>query len=226
MKVERKMAAEHVVFHIPRCGGTALTELLLRCGSGPLCVDKRVDGRIEDKVEREGEKGKVVVSQQSKWLEGEGNVYIVMRDPVERAVSLYRHWEEGGVDAGAVGWKKKTFDEYVSGGQLESNWVTRALSGGKFEGECTEEMYEKARGVLLSSSVHRLSELEGLMDAMEERGVVFVDKEKAGRILRRKINASKGREALNPEYVDKLREVNDKDCRLWEMVVGRGNFSR
>jgi len=221
------MAEDHVIFHIPRCGGTALIEVLKNVtGSYQLVVDKEVDGELIDKVEGENGGDRVVVSQRSKWLESGGKRYIVMRDPVERAVSLYSHWEEGGVDAEAVGWRKKTFEEYAGGDQLESNWVTRALSGGKFEGECTEEMYERAKEVLLSSSLHKLSDLEGVIDAMEKGGLKLVDKSRAREILGRKLNASKRNKVLKKEHVEKLRKANDKDCKLWEIVKSATNFSQ
>ena len=216
------MRVEHLIYHIPRCGGTAVSELLKLCTVGPFRRDATVDGEIEVETVREGDHGIVMVSQDPQWLERADNVYIVLRDPVARAVSLYNHLEEvvekaANSDASLVGWHHKTFEEYLGGDQLESNWITRALSGGGFQGECTEEMYHQAVLRLCSSSVHTLDNLGGLVERLRRNGVRMVREEVVNRFITEKTNASKRTTHLEREQIERLMEVNAMDCKLWEI---------
>ena len=216
------MRVEHLIFHIPRFGGTSLSELLKLCTVGPFRRDATVNGEITTEIVREGDHGIVMVSQDPQWLERADNVYIVLRDPVDRAVSLYNHLEEviekhANSDASLIGWHHKTFEDYVAGDQLESNWVTRALSGGQYQGECTEEMYHQAVLRLCSSSIHTLNDLGGLVERLRRNGVRRVRDDVLEKFLSGKTNASKRKAKLEREQVERLIEVNNMDCKLWEI---------
>jgi hypothetical protein len=57
-----------------------------------------------------------VVSQNPELLNIADNVYLVMRDWVDRAVSLYHHLEENRLlvgDSGFVTWHNKSMAEYL-----------------------------------------------------------------------------------------------------------------
>ena len=216
------MRVEHLVFHIPRCGGTAVSELLKLCTVGPFRRDATVDGEITVETVREGEHGIIMVSQDPQWLERADNVYIILRDPVARAVSLYNHLEDviekhANSDASIVGWHHKSFEDYLGGDQLESNWITRALSCGGFQGECTDEMYHHAIMRLCSSSVHTLDNLPGLVDRLRRNGVRMVKDAVVNKFMREKTNASKRTTNLEREQVERLMEVNQMDCKLWDI---------
>ena len=63
--------------------------------TGGLLCDRIEDGKLFLKTVRErGDGPIVVVSQNPELLNIADNVYLVMRDRVDRAVSLYHHLEE------------------------------------------------------------------------------------------------------------------------------------
>jgi hypothetical protein len=215
------MSTEHLVYHIPRCAGTMIGGLLKNHCISPLRRDSVENGEIVMEVLKDG-RGGVTLTQDPSSLKGADKVHIIMRCPISRAVSLYHHLEktvDGAADSDAllVGWRKKTIDEYVNGDQLESNWVTRALSGGQFVGECTEGMYREAVLRLCSSSVYTLEQLGKMIESMGENGVEFEDEGGVARRLGEKVNASDG-EVATDEQRSKLAAANVYDCRLWELA--------
>ena len=150
---------------------------------------------------------------------------MVVRDPVQRAISLYHHLQEqnpgearDGLDAELVHWHDKSLEEYVSGDQLEHDWMTRALGGGVFKGECTDETFQEALVRMCGSSVFLLSELDELVREMRKRGVRITDIEGAEKVVERKRNGAKGERNLSPENADKIIAANGYDCRLWEIA--------
>ena len=97
------MRIDHLVFHVPRCGGCSLESVLIERSTGGLLCDRIEDGELVLKTIREPCDGPiVVVSQDPELLDVADNVYLVMRDPVDRAVSLYHHLEEEGTDSDFV----------------------------------------------------------------------------------------------------------------------------
>jgi hypothetical protein len=219
------MRVDHLVYHIPRCGGTTLEEVLREHSSAPLRCDRIKDGKIVLEVMREGTAGVVVLSQDPKWLSCAENVYVVVRDPVHRAISLYHHLQEcnpgqarDGLDADLVAWEDKSIDEYLSGYQLEHDWMTRALGGGVFQGECTDDTFQEALVRLCGSNVFLLSELDELVREMRKRGVRITDIDGAEKVMERKRNGAKGERNLSPENADKIIAANGYDCRLWDIA--------
>ena len=148
-----------------------------------------------------------------------------MRDPVDRAVSLYHHLEEKGIDSNFVAWNKKSLAEYLEGDQLEQDWVTKTLSGGDYQNEVTQASYHKAVTTLCRSTVFLLSELDELLREMKSRGVrVDLNDPVKPR------NASAGRRDLSKTEMEKIIEANFFDCRLWDlaqvMATARRNCTR
>lgn len=219
------MRVDHLVYHIPRCGGTTLEEVLREHSSTPFQCDRIEDGEIVLEVMREGTAGVVVLSQDPKWLSCAQNVYVVVRDPVQRAISLYHHLQEHNpgkardrLDADLVDWEDKSLDEYLSGHQLEHDWMTRALGGGVFQGECTDDTFQEALVRLCGSNVFLLSELGELVREMRKRGVRITDIEAAEKVVERKRNSAKGERSITPENANKIIAANTYDCRLWEIA--------
>jgi hypothetical protein len=209
-----EMRIDHLVFHVPRCGGSSLELVLIERSTGGLLCDRIEDGELVLKTIREqGEGPVVVVSQNPLLLDIAENVYLVMRDPVDRAVSLYHHLEEIGIDSDFVAWNKKSLAEYLKGDQLEHDWITKSLSGGDYHSEVTQASYHKALLTLCRSRVFLLSELDELLREMKRRGVRVDLNDKV-----RSRNASKGRKDLSKGEMDKIIEANFYDCKLWDLA--------
>ena len=221
-----EMRIDHLVFHVPRCGGSSLESALIERSTGGLLCDRIEDGELVLKTIREPGEGPIVaVSQNPELLDVADNVYLVMRDPVDRAVSLYHHLEEKGVDSDFVAWHKKSLAEYLEGDQLEHDWVTKTLSGGDYQNEVTQASYHKAVTTLCRSTVFLLSELDELLREMKRRGVrVDLNDPVKPR------NASTGRKDLSKAEMEKIIEANFFDCRLWDlaqvMAAARRNCTR
>ena len=211
------MKIDHLVFHIPRCGGSSLETTLIERSTGGLLCDRIEDGKLFLKTVRErGDGPIVVVSQNPELLNIADNVYLVMRDPVDRAVSLYHHLEEKrllGGDSGFVTWHNKSMAEYLDGDQLEHDWVTKTLSGGDYESDVTHLSYRKAVMTLCSSNVFLLSELDELLREMKRRGVSI---DLSNGVTSR--NASTGQQYLSRDESEKIIEANLYDCRLWDLA--------
>lgn len=209
-----EMRIDHLVFHVPRCGGSSLESVLIERSTGGLLCDRIDDGELVLKTIREGGDGPIVaVSQNPLLLDVADNVYLVMRDPVDRAVSLYHHLEEKGVDSEFVAWNNKSLAEYLDGEQLEHDWVTKALSGGDYKRDVTQGSYHKAVTTLCRSTVFLLTELDELLREMKSRGVrVDLNDPVHPR------NASTGRKHLSKVEMEKIIEANFFDCRLWGLA--------
>lgn len=84
-----------------------------------------------------------------------GRAFTIMRDPIERAVSMYYYRTKDKMDLDV------TLEEYAKGQGIENNWMTRYLSG-QMEGELTKEKLEQAKVVL------RRKFLIGFVDDFQE----------------------------------------------------------
>ncbi len=74
----------------------------------------------------------------------QGRAFILLREPVERAVSMY-HYRTQGEDA--VLDSSITIEDYAQGNGIENNWMTRFIVN-KMEGELSKEHLEQAKEIL------------------------------------------------------------------------------
>lgn len=77
-------------------------------------------------------------------LEHKGRAFTILRDPVERAVSMYYQRTQG---ENADLDPSISLEDYAQGNGIENNWITRFITG-KMEGELTVEHLEQAREIL------------------------------------------------------------------------------
>jgi hypothetical protein len=100
-------------------------------------------------------------------LDHQGRAFIVMRDPIERATSMYYHRVKtlGNLDAAT------TIEDYAQGNGIENNWMCRFLAN-RMSGELTKEDLDQAKEVLktkftigflddLEESVHQVMKFNG-----------------------------------------------------------------
>ncbi len=87
----------------------------------------------------------------------QGRAFIVMRDPIDRATSMYYHRLKtlGDLDSTI------TIEDYAQGNGIENNWVCRYLAN-RMAGELTKEDLDQAKEVL------RTKFLIGFLDDLEE----------------------------------------------------------
>lgn len=74
----------------------------------------------------------------------QGRAFIIMRQPVERAVSMYYYRTQG---ENAILDSSITIEDYAQGNGIENNWLTRFLVN-KMEGELAKEHLEQAKEIL------------------------------------------------------------------------------
>ena len=94
-----------------------------------------------------------------------GRLFAILRDPVERAASLFyfiqdTQWKQP--NSGNEQFASMTIDEFYEGGFAENNWMTRFLTNELTKGELTEEDLNIAKEVL------RQKCLIGLLDSKGE----------------------------------------------------------
>ena len=85
-----------------------------------------------------------------------GRAFTLLRDPIERAVSMYYVRSTAYGDLQGV-----TIEDYAKGKGIENNWMTRFLTG-QMEGELSKEQLELAKVLL------RRKFLVGFLDDIEE----------------------------------------------------------
>ncbi|KAL7534488.1 hypothetical protein ACHAXR_005912 [Thalassiosira sp. AJA248-18] len=103
-----------------------------------------------------------------------GRAFILLRDPIERAMSMYwyRVNELGDLDASI------TIEDYAQGNGIENNWMCRFLAN-RMTGELTKEDLEQAKEILkekflvgfiddLEESVYRIMKFNGWKFALDE----------------------------------------------------------
>ena len=90
-------------------------------------------------------------------LNHQGRAFIMFRNPIERATSMYYHRvkELNNLDPSI------TIEEYAQGNGIENNWMTRFLAN-RMTGELTKEDLERAKEILKDKF------LIGFLDDMEE----------------------------------------------------------
>jgi len=90
-------------------------------------------------------------------LEHQGRAFILFRDPIERATSMYWHRikEVGDLD------DTTSIEDYAQGNGIENNWMTRFLAN-RMTGELTKDDLEQAKEILKSKF------LIGFIDDLEE----------------------------------------------------------
>eukprot|EP00985_Skeletonema_marinoi_P023299 scaffold15419_cov206-Skeletonema_marinoi.AAC.16 len=90
-------------------------------------------------------------------LNHQGRAFMMMRNPIERAVSMYWHRvkEIGDLDA------EITIEDYAQGNGIENNWMTRFMTN-RMTGELTKDDMEQAKQILKEKF------LIGLLDDLDE----------------------------------------------------------
>lgn len=90
-------------------------------------------------------------------LNHQGRAFIMMRNPIERAVSMYWHRvkEVGDLD------KDISIEDYAQGNGIENNWMTRFLTN-RMTGELTKDDMEQAKQILKEKF------LIGLLEDLDE----------------------------------------------------------
>ena len=90
-------------------------------------------------------------------LEHQGRAFIMLRNPIERAVSMYYHrlHELHDID------ESVSIEDYAQGNGIENNWMTRFLAN-RMTGELTKEDLEQAKEILKEKF------LIGFLDDLEE----------------------------------------------------------
>jgi len=90
-------------------------------------------------------------------LNHQGRAFMIMRNPIERAVSMYWHRvkEVGDLDA------EISIEDYAQGNGIENNWMTRFLTN-RMTGELTKEDMEQAKQILKEKF------MIGLLDDLDE----------------------------------------------------------
>jgi len=90
-------------------------------------------------------------------LQHQGRAFILFRDPIERATSMYWHRikEVGDLD------DTTSIEDYAQGNGIENNWMTRFLAN-RMTGELTKDDLEQAKEILKSKF------LIGFIDDLEE----------------------------------------------------------
>ncbi|KAL9178516.1 hypothetical protein ACHAXT_001854 [Thalassiosira profunda] len=90
-------------------------------------------------------------------LAHQGRAFILLRDPIERATSMYWHRvkEVGDLDAST------TIEDYAQGNGIENNWMCRFLAN-RMTGELTKDDLEQAKEILKEKF------LVGFLDDLEE----------------------------------------------------------
>jgi hypothetical protein len=107
-------------------------------------------------------------------LEHQGRAFIVLRNPIERAVSMYYHrlHELHDLD------ETVSIEMYAQGNGIENNWMTRFLAN-RMTGELTKEDLEQAKEILkekfligflddLDESIYRIIKYNGWKYALDE----------------------------------------------------------
>lgn len=91
-------------------------------------------------------------------LHHQGRAFLILRDPIERAASVYYHRVKtvGDIDASII-----TLEEYAKGNGIENNWMTRFLTN-RMAGELTKEDLDQAKEIL------KVKFLIGFLDDLEE----------------------------------------------------------
>jgi len=74
--------------------------------------------------------------------ERQGRAYVMLRNPIDRAVSMYYHQKSNGVLD-----DKLTLEDYARGEGIENNWITRFLTNA-MEGELKKSNLEHAKKIL------------------------------------------------------------------------------
>eukprot|EP00970_Alexandrium_tamarense_P008338 scaffold1593_cov193-Alexandrium_tamarense.AAC.39 len=87
----------------------------------------------------------------------QGRAFILLRNPIDRAVSMYYHRlnELGDLDSSV------TIEDYARGNGIENNWMTRFLTN-RLTGELTKDDLEQAKEILKEKF------LIGFLDDLEE----------------------------------------------------------
>ena len=90
-------------------------------------------------------------------LEHQGRAFIIFRDPVQRATSMYwyRVEEVGDLD------RSVSIEDYAQGNGIENNWMCRFIAN-RMTGELTKEDLEEAKEIL------RTKFLVGFVDDLDE----------------------------------------------------------
>lgn len=90
-------------------------------------------------------------------LKHQGRAFIILRDPIVRATSMYWHRlkEVGDLD------ETTTIEDYAQGNGIENNWMCRFLAD-RMTGELTKEDLEQAKDILKDKF------LVGFLDDLEE----------------------------------------------------------
>mmetsp|Transcript_6485 Transcript_6485/g.10147 ORF Transcript_6485/g.10147 Transcript_6485/m.10147 type:complete len:660 (+) Transcript_6485:44-2023(+) len=90
-------------------------------------------------------------------LNHQGRAFMMMRNPIDRAVSMYWHRvkEIGDLDA------EVSIEDYAQGNGIENNWMTRFMTN-RMTGELTKEDMEQAKQILKEKF------LIGLLDDLDE----------------------------------------------------------
>jgi len=73
-----------------------------------------------------------------------GRAFVLLRDPMVRAVSMYYYKTQGDV---VMIDPSVTLEDYAQGNGIENNWVTRFLTG-RMEGELMKEDLEQAKEII------------------------------------------------------------------------------
>jgi len=77
-------------------------------------------------------------------LHHKGRAFVLLRDPMVRAVSMYYYKTQGEVPMIDP---SVSLEDYAQGQGIENNWVTRFLTG-RMEGELTKEDLEQAKEII------------------------------------------------------------------------------
>ncbi|KAL7480158.1 hypothetical protein ACHAW6_005867 [Cyclotella cf. meneghiniana] len=107
-------------------------------------------------------------------LEHQGRAFVVLRNPIERAVSMYYHrlHEVHDLD------ENVSIEDYAQGNGIENNWMTRFLAN-RMTGELTKDDLEQAKEILkekfligflddLEESIYRIVKFNGWKYAQDE----------------------------------------------------------